>query len=316
MSSNTSSSSRENIPGSKPVEPGSRGFVFAATGEKYVLLARRAARNLRLVHPDAKIDLFSNLDIIDPVFDQIHRLENDWFRPKMEGLLRSRFERTVYLDADIMVVGSVEGIFDVLETFDMAACHERFLNAEHARRVHRRVMPTAFPTVNSGVLGIRHSQKTQAFLKHWQSEVRTTESNRDQPALRELLFESDLRICTLPPTFNFMSFHELSRWWGVFGAPRVLHSPGLHQTRTEYHDPETPFTLEEVVGLAYSETIKVLIESDYDLTPDDQVTRERVSHDYIVTNPVKIWARTYVRPILNYIRYRGKRPLGHWDTDT
>jgi len=37
-----------------------RGFVFAATGEKYNILAHRAAHSLRRVMPDVAVDLFSD----------------------------------------------------------------------------------------------------------------------------------------------------------------------------------------------------------------------------------------------------------------
>lgn len=73
-----------------------KGFVFAATGDICVTLARRAARSLRLVHPGAEIDLFTDVRVDDSVFNQVHRLSESWFRPKMEAVLKSRFERTIF----------------------------------------------------------------------------------------------------------------------------------------------------------------------------------------------------------------------------
>ena len=282
----------------------SKGFVFAATGEIYTIIARRAARSLRQVHPEAEIDLFTDAPLDDLVFSQVHQLTSSFFRPKMEALARSRFDRTVCLDADIMVVGDLDPVFEVLTQFDIAGCYDRNINADHAMRIHRRPLPAAFPVVNTGVLGVRKSPKVKAFLEHWQTAVKETNSDRDQPAFRELLFDSDLRLCTLPPTFNFMTFHELARWWGTFSAPRVLHSPFLHRTRIEDNDPNTPFTMEEVVGPVYAPKLRAIIHADRNLTPDVEMST-RVMYDYPVTNPVLIWARKHIRPIFNNIRYAG-----------
>ena len=62
---------------------GTIGFVFAATGDKYVTLARRAARTLKQVMPDVPVDLFTDLPVSDPTLSQIHSLETATHRPKI-----------------------------------------------------------------------------------------------------------------------------------------------------------------------------------------------------------------------------------------
>ena len=61
------------------------GFVFGVSGREYADLAVRAARSLRAVAPDALIDIFTDVDVPDDLFDQVHPLEQSWFRPKFEG---------------------------------------------------------------------------------------------------------------------------------------------------------------------------------------------------------------------------------------
>ena len=98
------------------------GFVFATTGALYTVLARRAARTLRKTMPDAQIDLFTDQVLDDPVFTQIHRLHTSSSRPKMEAMRRSRFGKTVYLDADIVVLADVSELFALLDRVEFAAC--------------------------------------------------------------------------------------------------------------------------------------------------------------------------------------------------
>ena len=196
----------------RKTEQAFRGFVFATTGALYTALARRAARSLLKVHPDAEIDLFTDQEIKDDAFSQIHLLESDWFRPKMEAMMRSRFERTLYLDADIMVIGDLSSVFDVLDRFDLAICHNRILNGEPSLRQHTRALPDAFCSLNGGLISFKKNAKVHDFVKTWQSAVRESQSDRDQPALRELIYDSELRFYVLPPGFNLLTFLELETW--------------------------------------------------------------------------------------------------------
>lgn len=254
------------------------GFVFAATGDLYIALARRAARSLRQIHPEAEIDLFTNIELDDPVFSQVHMLSESWFRPKMEALIRSRFDRTIYLDADIMVIADLSTVFDILDRFDLACSHGRFINNEASAILHTRALPDAFVPVNGGVLAVRKSPDTQALLETWQAQMKATGARFDQPVLRELLYDSDLRVWVLPPGYNLMSLHELKTWWGLFSAPRVLHASWLHRRREGPGDPMTPFSIEELVGRRGAARLGRLIAADRNLSPDTPETA-RVTHD-------------------------------------
>ena len=168
----------------KQKSPGLPEALFSAQrGESYVNLARRAARSLRIVHPDAEIDLFTDHLLEDPIFTKVHALSESWFRPKMEALLRSRFERTILLDADIMVVADLTAVFDVLDRFDIAAAQDRKLNSDPALNIHACPLPDAFATVNSGVLAVRKSHQTRTFPETWRSEVMDSGARQDQPDL-------------------------------------------------------------------------------------------------------------------------------------
>ncbi|MEL7393054.1 MAG: putative nucleotide-diphospho-sugar transferase [Pseudomonadota bacterium] len=248
------------------------GYIYAVTGKIYRDLAVRSARSLRTIHPEAEIDLYTDRpEEIEngDIFNQIHPLSESWFRPKMEAMIETRFERALYLDADTMVVADLSSVFDVLKRFDIAMTHDSNEAGSDALYFHRNEVPEAFVAPNSGVMGVRKSDRTQTFLKAWQKEVRESGADRDQPALRKLLFESDLRLYILSPMFNFMAFLDLETRAGSQGAPRLLHAPGLHEHSIK--PSSVPLTMEELVGGRHATQVKALIAADRRLTPPDRL---------------------------------------------
>ncbi|WP_116130790.1 putative nucleotide-diphospho-sugar transferase [Tropicimonas sp. IMCC34043] len=206
------------------------GFVFGVSGEAYVPLAVNAARSLKAVCPDARIDLFTDLDPkADGLFEQIHMLERSWFRPKFEALLRSRFSRTIYLDADMIVVADPGDIFEVLERFDIAVVHNQHRNSVHAQTIWKRPLPNAFPQMNGGLIGIRKSPAVTRLVEDLQQAMLDDPDLKvDQAPMRELLFDSDLRLAILPPEYNLMQVRMTEVQSRKDTAPRILHLTRLH----------------------------------------------------------------------------------------
>lgn len=200
-----------------------RGVVFCATGERYVAMARAAADGLRRTDPDLPCDLFT--DAAGPVdgFDRTIRLEDLKRRPKIEAMLASRFDHTLFLDADVFVVNPVGPVLALLDRFDIALAHDFERNSAHGRRIWREAVPSSFPQFNSGVLGVRRTAATTALLEDWADGLEAAGGGRDQPVLRELLWSSDLRIATLPPEFNFCDLGALPFFRRATPAPRVVH---------------------------------------------------------------------------------------------
>ncbi|QFU74475.1 hypothetical protein EY643_01725 [Halioglobus maricola] len=241
----------------------SEGFVFATSGMEYTTLARRAARTLLSHMPDASIDLFTSEEVSDPVFERIHRLDNDWFRPKMHALGNSRFDRTVVLDADIVVLAPLYELFDVLDYCDIAA-----VEAIGRRKIlEGSSLPRSLPPVNSGVIAARQSGRLNQFCLDWEKEVRNSNANIDQIAFRELLYRSDLKYYPLGMEYNVILMESLDVWRFERGAPRILHVRELH-TRPA-GNPEEPITLDEVLGGSRRAHVENLLASE--LEPEKQL---------------------------------------------
>lgn len=243
------------------------GFVFATTGPEYTALAQRAAKTVRKHCPDYPVDLFTDQTITDSVFTQIHTLEKSWHRPKMECLRRARFKHTVYLDADLFVIADISDIFTVLERFDIAAAHDQDRNGPFATTDFTRKLPAAFPQYNSGVMGVTRNARTQAFLHEWEHLVSSNNAPRDQPILRELLFDSDLKICTLPAEYNLFDINQLRIWNAMDTAPRVLHHYYLH-AHIKAGRPQVK-SVKALLGKPLSAHVQRLISADKYLFPDN-----------------------------------------------
>lgn len=200
------------------------GFVYAACGQGYTDLAHISASSLRNVCPDAQIDLFTDSETLDDSpFDQVFGLNHSWFRPKFEALIRARFERSIYLDADTFVTADISDIFVVLERHEFAAAPVIRNNYILNRRRWKSDLPLSVPRYNCGLIGIQNTERTIDLLKQAEQIMIEENLDHDQSLMRELLFLSDLRIVTLPYEYNVNELTYLDILSDSFCAPRVLH---------------------------------------------------------------------------------------------
>jgi len=276
------------------VVPDSEGFVFATTGEEYTTLARRAARTLRAVTPRCNVDLFTDQIVEDDVFDQIHRLDHSWFRPKMQAIRESRFERTVVMDADMLVVADISEVFQVLDHCDIAGVEgvtrqKRFIPPDPT-------IPRCVPPINSGFLAVLASPQLHAFAQAWEDDVRSSGSKIDQPAFRRMICHSDLKFLPLGTEYNAIWLDRLDIWPEGHGAPRVLHVRELHKRPPG--DPRAPFSLEEALGKERAAHVENLLATDWSLGADSSTALRlpivvlRESHRPIGSEPGRKRPRT------------------------
>lgn len=236
------------------------GFVLATTGPDFTGLAHLAARSLRAVHPQIPVDLFTDQPVTDPVFDRVHALERNFFRPKFEAMRRSRFERTIVLDADIIAVAPIADVFEILGRFDFVAAHEQRRSSEGALNHLDYPLPNAFPQFNGGLMGGRASDRLSAVMLHIETQIAERGLRRDQPIIRQTIYESDLRISVLPPEYNLMEVRMAEAWGKKYAAPRILHLTRLHDDfkkgRKTMQDPR------QILGPALWEHVQRMVAGD------------------------------------------------------
>lgn len=240
------------------------GVIFVTTGKNYTQLAERAAQSVKASCQGLEVDLFTDQHMDMPVFDRIHQLDDPWHRSKMDAMILSRFDKTLYLDADLFVIADIQDIFEVLDRFDMAMAHDDGRNTKHCHNLWRKPLPNAFPQFNGGVIAFRRKPEVLTLLKHWSAAVRDNELKQDQPVLRELVWDSDLRIATLPLEYNLMRFKVL-RFHSKKSstAPRIIHSPEFHKHFT-MNEPRLD-TLQDLLGPVIASKLPMLIAADRSL---------------------------------------------------
>ncbi|PTW49610.1 putative nucleotide-diphospho-sugar transferase [Rhodovulum kholense] len=243
------------------------GVVLSASGDVYIRLAEQAAASVRATNPGLRVDLFCDGEPTPGVFDEVHVLSRSFFRPKFEAALRSRFQRTLLIDVDLVLTADVSDMFWVLNKYDLAACQVQNRNQRFANRFWRRSFPNAFPQMNGGVIAFRRNEKTTRFFEDWQylvAEVR--KGGADQPVLRELLWESDLTVHVLPEEYNLRKHERLytSNW--TVPAPRILHSQRFVRNAKAGKD----ISPRGVYGWPFMALLRNQIRGDKQLTSDGE----------------------------------------------
>ena len=205
-----------------------RGCVLCATGAGYTKLALQAAESVKAAMPDLPVDVFTDQTIDHPAIDRVVTLSNPWHRSKIDAMLQTRFEKTLFLDADTVMLDTVEDVFELLNRYALCGAHDPIRNSWRTQAIWRSRVPEAFPQVNTGVLGFRLTPPVVALLTKWRDVVQESALKSDQAVFRELLWKSPIRFATLPPEYNFMAQWSLPTMIEKEASIRILHLPRLN----------------------------------------------------------------------------------------
>lgn len=205
------------------------GVIYVATGTDYVDLACQSLKSLRASNPSLEADLFTD----DPnapgasLFDQVHVVPRVHARAKLDCLELSRFERTLFLDADTLVVGDLGDLWDVADRFDVAMAHDVRRASDLIAEGLEHATPYAFPQLNSGVILYRRGEAVKAFFAEWSRKFHESGVSRDQIILKDLLWSGNLRFYVLPPEFNLRRLPLLDAWEPLDARVKIIHSHRL-----------------------------------------------------------------------------------------
>jgi len=219
-----------------------KGFVFSATGEEFVDEAVQSARRLRHVHEgEVGIVLFTDRAQVEGPFTNVIPFDPPAYdrTDKVRAMLKSPFERTIFLDTDTYAVGHLNAIFNVLDTFDLAAAHapgriKTEGESDQWHTYHSREVPPSFPAYNTGVVGYKNHRSVELLFQRWIDRYReakdeSTTEVQDQPAFREVLFHSsNIRVATLTPEYNC----RLNVTGYVKGRVKLIHGRRRNMKKT------------------------------------------------------------------------------------
>lgn len=194
-----------------------QGFIYVATGEKYVQEAIVAANSLQRHMPTAHITLVTDatVPLQDTPFQGLIKLPKPTytFADKILGMQQTPYEHTVMLDVDTWICDDISELFDLLDRFDFAATVRlRQVRFEHQALQDLHTTPASFPSFNSGVVCFKKSSAMDALLADWLAHYQQATkllanlgfqpNTSIEPSLQKALYYSDLRLTTLNPNYN------------------------------------------------------------------------------------------------------------------
>lgn len=251
----------------------SRGILYIASGEEFVREANLSAKSVKKHMTDLPITIISDVDVdevfadehVDVAFDDTDQITDPVFEfgdPVM-NMHRLPYDKTIYIDSDIYFDEPIDDVFELLDAFDIAAAHDPYWAApEHLDDKLLYGVPQSFPQYNGGVLAMNNSPVVQDFISDWkeryENEVAQDPPHQNQPTLRKALYESELRIATLPAKYNCRihvpgyAVGDISVFHGrlrSFDTPGVSHSYDMNQVVDELNGSKQPRVWVQQPGL-------------------------------------------------------------------
>lgn len=198
------------------------GVIYCATSSYFIDLAVQSARSVKRHMPGLRCEIHTTEATGDPVFDRIVRYSGEEHHPKeIKSLacLTLPYERNLFLDADTLVLQPIWEIFEILDLVCLAACP--FINHSHLK--YGSSVPHVYPEINGGVIAFRRDPEIKRLFERWvellKVQIEDKELDRDQPPLREAMWEEKIRYHALPPEYN----HHLMAPMVATGKIRIIH---------------------------------------------------------------------------------------------
>lgn len=204
------------------------GIIYVATGNRCRREAAFSLISLIKSNPSIPITVFTDRTdefgafehprityelIFDPHFSYID---------KLFGFLNSPYEKTLFIDADTIVVGDLSDLSQLLDYYDFCAIQDPTNPHAHPPQDYTFTVPDSFAEFNTGVVLYRKNEKVIQLFEDWLDLYKRVPSFRtDQDPLREVIYSSTVRTHVLPKNYNFMPGLA-----AIFeGDIKIFHSP-------------------------------------------------------------------------------------------
>lgn len=177
------------------------GVLYIASGNQYIEEAVESARSVK-EHTQLPITLVADRDVNNPVFNSVIQADNFCYHygDSVLQIPELPYDKTILLDTDTLISDSLEELFGLVDRFDIAA--STIADGEFTLSDE---IPASFPEYNTGVVVFQKNDETERFVNEWKERYREYLEDgirMNQPAFREVLFRSNLRVATLPTEYN------------------------------------------------------------------------------------------------------------------
>lgn len=209
-----------------------RGVLYVSTGPEHTREALRSIRRVKSVAPSVPVSLATDRDVDETLLDTVLPIDdpNYSIEDKVKNLLRTPYDRTLYLDSDTYVVqgDAIRDLFDLLDGFALAVSHDPFRRLEQGHEAPNEELPTvpvpdSFAWFNTGVIAFERTERVEAAFAEWREAVKrhaeTMAKPMDQASFQRIVFEGDVRVAVLPPEYNYQVYYPRT----LVDEPKVLH---------------------------------------------------------------------------------------------
>ncbi len=197
----------------------SRGVIYIATTKKaYLEAALISALALRQHEPEIPITLICDQPLLKLLpLDEYkissrllesnsHNFSSRDIKTRLNAF--SPYQETLFLDADIIPLGPISGLWDYIAKGDMAMVLDRLPRVslcDHVSQAEKSYtleqLPGNTSQYNSGLMLWRNTPAIQSLFSQWHQEWRLFEK-QDQLALVRAIHKTQVSINNLPKTYN------------------------------------------------------------------------------------------------------------------
>ena len=211
-----------------------KGVLYIAFGENFVKEMLYSAESVKKHNPNLHITAFSDREIDSLFIDDYKIIEVNHIRAKVDYVAQTPYNKTIFLDSDTIVDYNIEEMFEILDHYDFAICHDLARKRKNVSRLipEYAKIPYAFSEVNPGVMVFEKTDEVVEFFDLWKKYFYRYFSMwpYEQPTFRVALWESGLDFYILPPEYNIRSKgnrDKQRKFHHEFGAdhlaPRIYH---------------------------------------------------------------------------------------------
>jgi hypothetical protein len=190
------------------------GVIYLAIGQRCFREAQLSAVTLIRHNSDQQVTIFSDQPEGEvPVEYSFISANRSPFKLKIEAMKRSPYARTVFLDSDTIVCGSLRRLFETLQSVDFGICQGSAFHYESGQLILDNYHNS--DQLNTGVIAFRNVAAVRAVLGVWSEAMARRPDNEigighfaDQYHFNVFVKSS--------PEFRAMNWHVLdNRIWNL-----------------------------------------------------------------------------------------------------
>lgn len=228
-----------------------KGFLYIATGERFIEEAKFSAQVTKH-HMDLPVTVISDRDVDSPYIDNviIDESPDRSFFDKPRNLLKSPYEKTIYMDGDAFLLQPVPELFDLLDDVDLAtAIDPNEYELRYLNNIDFGDIPESVPLFQTGVIAYK-SKECREFIKNWIKIHQNSSINRDQTSFRMAICGENINHMTLSNLYNCLVEWPMQ----VTGDVKIAHGRLDQTTIQDIEDISTRMNMTDRPRLFYYPT--------------------------------------------------------------